>query len=85
MITGVLMVDIHSAAFIKKTGYRFGAPSVRKVPQGLLYLNEILLCECGVAIGYAVFAFKNGFLLMCSWKYSSISSAVGSLTIPTPL
>lgn len=24
MITGVLMLDIHSAAFIKKTGYRFG-------------------------------------------------------------
>ena len=84
MITGVLMLDIHSAAFIKKQD-TVGTPSVRKVPQGLLYLNEILLCECGVAIGYAVFAFKKGFLPMCSWKYSSISSAVGSLTIPTPL
>ena len=32
-----------SPASAKNTA--LGAPSVRKVPQGLLYLNEILLCE----------------------------------------
>ena len=45
---------------------------------------EVYFRKVPFSNGYAVFAFKEGFLLMCSWKYSSISSGVGSRMIPTP-
>ena len=39
MITVVLMADYTYRRFHKKKGYPFGAPTVRKVPQGFCILN----------------------------------------------
>ena len=60
-----------------------GAPSVRKVPQSLVSQYSCLCVGNGVACGYAVLS--DFLFLKCSWNSSSISSGVGSLTIPTPL
>lgn len=40
MITGVLMVDIHSAAFIKKTGYRWGTLRKESSPNFVYLFSE---------------------------------------------
>ncbi len=39
MITVVLMADYTYRRFHKKTGYRFGAPSLKQVPPGFCILH----------------------------------------------
>ena len=67
----------------KKSG-PFGAPSVRKVPQGgsCISIKFVSLKRCNPC-GYAVFSLLRS--ARWCWKASSISSGVSSWRMPTPL
>ena len=71
-----------SAAARKKAP--FGAPSVRKVPQGgsCISIKFVSLKRCSLC-GYAVFSLLRS--VRWCWKASSISSGFSSWRMPTPL
>lgn len=62
----------------------FGAPSVRKVPQGgsCISIKFVSLKRCSLC-SYAVFSLLRS--ARWCWKVSSISSGVSSWRMPTPL
>lgn len=87
MILGIyqkLISAISSFWENKKKNLIFGAPSVRKVPQGgsCISINFVSLKRCNPC-GYAAFSLLRS--VRWCWKASSISSGVSSWRMPTPL